>query len=475
MNRENLYDAVTEVSDEHLNRADARHEQKKSVARRRWRRAAVAAVLVIAVLGGVVIHSFTGGGGVVGPKAYAVALAEYPDMAPYPGNDGNYAAWREDQAAQRGPKGYADGLDAFFAATIREFLSDTDGENKVYSPLNVYMALAMLAEVTDGESRTQVLELLGHTGVESLREQAGYLWNANYRKDGATTSVLASSVWLNEDVEFRKDTLNRLAEQYYASSYQGTMGSEEYNQALRDWLNEQTGGLLAEQAAEQEMDPQTILALAATVYFQAKWAYRFSAEKNTMDVFHAPEGDVTVEFMHHTERETDYYWGERFAAVPQRLENAGSMWFILPDEDVTVDDLLTDPEAMAFLLSNGRDWENSRFLRVNESIPKFDVVSKTDLKDGLQDLGVTDVFDETNADFSPVTDAEPVWVSAVDHAARVVIDEEGCTAAAYTVMVADGAALPPDEVVDFVVDRPFLFVLTGIDGLPLFVGIVNNP
>lgn len=475
MNREDLYDAITEVDEEQLKRADACHERKRNRNLRRWRRAAVAAVLVIAVLGGVIINSFTGNGGVVGPTAYAVALAEYPDMAKYPGENGNYQAWREDITAQRGPKGYADGLEGFFARTMQEFLADAGGENKVYSPLNVYMALAMLAEITDGESRAQILELLGHESIASLREQAGYLWNANYRNDGATTSVLASSVWLNEDVEFKKETLNTLADSYYASSYQGKMGSEKFNEALREWLNEQTGGLLAEQAAGQELSADTILALATTVYFRAKWAYRFSEEKTTEDVFHAPGGDVLADFMHHKENEKNYYWGEHFAAVSQGLENAGGMWFILPDEDVTVDDLLQDEETMAFLLSNGRDWENCKFLKVNESIPKFDVVSKTDLKDGLRNLGVTEVFDAEKADFSPVTDAQPVWVGEVDHAARVVIDEEGCTAAAYTVMDTVGAAPPPDEVVDFIVDRPFLFVLTGIDGLPLFVGVVNNP
>jgi len=35
--------------------------------------------------------------------------------------------------------------------------------------------------------------------------------------------------------------------------------------------------------------------------------------------------------------------------------------------------------------------------------------------------------------------------------------------------------MPPKDEVDFVLDRPFLFVLTGTDGMPLFVGVVNDP
>ena len=69
----------------------------------------------------------------------------------------------------------------------------------------------------------------------------------------------------------------------------------------------------------------------------------------------------------------------------------------------------------------------------------------------------------------------PIFLAQASHAARVVIDEEGCTAAAFTVLPAPGNAMPPDEEVDFVLDRPFLFCITGESGLPLFVGIVNYP
>ena len=80
------------------------------------------------------------------------------------------------------------------------------------------------------------------------------------------------------------------------------------------------------------------------------------------------------------------------------------------------------------------------------------------------------------ADFSPMTsEVAEIFLSKADHAARVAIDEEGVTAAAYTVMMMAGAAAPPEEEMDFVLDRPFLFAITGYDGLPLFVGVVNQP
>ena len=411
-------------------------------------------------------------------------MAHYPDETPYIKDNGDiddayydeYDAWWNDIRERRQLSvDDADELTPFFTDSIRQFLADSQGHNKVYSPLNVYMALGMLSEVTDGESRNQVLTLLGAGSVEELREQVDIIWNANYRNDGATTSILASSLWLNEDVNFVQSTLDSLAKNYYASSYQGVMGSEELNKALQSWLNEQTGGLLEEQVSDIGLDADTIMALTTTVNFHAKWSNEFWGKNTQEGIFHGENGDLKCDFMH-KDNARSYYWGEKFSAVSQSLENDGAMWFILPDEGVSVDELLEDEQAMTFLVSNKYEWEDNKYLIVHFAVPKFDVVSDMDLIPGLKALGVTDVFDPAISDFTPMTtDVEEIYLSQAEHAARVKIDEEGCTAVAYTVMAATGAAMPPEEEVDFVLDRPFIFVITGAGELPLFVGVVNQP
>ena len=94
---------------------------------------------------------------------------------------------------------------------------------------------------------------------------------------------------------------------------------------------------------------------------------------------------------------------------------------------------------------------------------------------GLKELGVRDVFDPVRADFSPLADNEygAIWVDRVQHAARVSIDEEGCTAAAFTVMMANTGTMAPEEEIDFVLDRPFVFMITSGSGV-LFAGAVND-
>ena len=152
------------------------------------------------------------------------------------------------------------------------------------------------------------------------------------------------------------------------------------------------------------------------------------------------------------------------------------MWLLKPDAGVTPEDLLQSEDAVGFLLANG-SWSQTQQAEVDLSLPKFDVSSDLDLLDALAQLGMTDVQTPGAADFTPLTTANqlPLALTEAKHAARVKIDEDGCEAAAYTILsVCETAAMPPEEIVEFTLDEPFLFAVTGADGLPLFVGIVNQ-
>ena len=473
MKSDKLQEALGMIENDLLDRAEEKPKKNKKWV---WKwSAGIAAMLVFALCIGIIF----GNDSPMGMKVYAISEAEYPKMAPYPNeNSPNFSsacdAWSADKKERRAYFGQGAHLDNFMKTTAAELLSDADGENRVYSPLNIYMALAMLAEITDGESRAQILSLLGEENVESLRKTANAVWNANYSNDGAVTSILASSIWLNEDISFNQATLKKLAEIYYASSYQGEMGSDDLNKALQNWLNEQTGGLLKDQIDSIEMSPDTILALATTIYFQAKWAEEFQDFLTEKDIFHGAIGDTSVDFMKQTLIWGNYYWGEKFSATYKELEGSGKMWFILPDENVSIDELLANEEALAFL-SNANEHKNKKRMQIHLSVPKFDVDSQIDLTKELQSLGITDCFDMQKADFSPLLTADmDVALSEAKHGARVTIDEDGVTATAYTVMIAAGAPMPPDDQIDFVLDRPFIFVIIGSDNLPLFMGVVNQ-
>ena len=206
--------------------------------------------------------------------AYAAA---YPAQTPYPAEgdfaeqselDAWYDAWRLRRELYCGA---GKTLDAFFIRSLPAFLGGYEGDNTVCSPLNIYFALAMLAEISDGNTRAQVLSLLGSPDIETLRTQANKVFNANYRNDGSTCCILADSLWLNENVTFKNDTLKTLAESYYASTYRGQPGTREFDDAIHAWLNSQTGGLLRDFVSGIKTEDLDVLSLYTTAYFGDKW------------------------------------------------------------------------------------------------------------------------------------------------------------------------------------------------------------
>lgn len=483
MKIEDLQDAMGQL-DDHLVTETAKARRKKNRPLR-YRVGAVAAAVAVIVTSFMVIQFLRRPGDRSVSGVVALATPAYPVMHERPSEDmvdesnedawdaydKAYDAWERDLEKQRNqPTGYKDGV-LTLARAANKLLLTGQGENRIYSPVNIYMALSLLAETSGGDTRAEILQVLGVDTIENLRAKTDSLWNAHYIKDGHTTSVLANSIWLDKSLSVKKDVMQILQDTYKATAFQGDMGDAAMTEQLQKWLNEQTDNLLESSVDNAGFDKDTLMALASTILFRAKWSDEFNAGATAKGTFHTPSGPVDTDFLSESHTNS-YYWGDKFSAVGKGLLNAGSMWFFLPDEGVSVDELLSDPQVDA-LLQNSSTYEQQKILTVNLKVPKFDVMSEIQLGEALQELGIHKAF-SGDADFSPISDDNGLYVTDAKHAARVMIDEKGVTGAAYTLVLC-GAGAPPDETVDFVLDRPFLFVVLGHDGLPLFVGVVNQP
>ena len=467
MKSKKLRDAFIYVSDENLDRADT-YRKVRNPHWVRW--TALAACLCLIV--GITLWQRPGGTEPDDPGTAFVSAEPSTQVgyglvasAAYPEKDGG-SLDQQTLAA----------LKPFLRESCVQLLSETDGENVIYSPLNIYMGLSMLAESTGGETQKQLMDVLGVDSTETLRDRAGALWRANHFTKENDTSLLANSIWLSEDLAYVEDGVKELARDYYASVFHGKMGSEEYDQALRDWLNEQTRGLLGEQTEGVGLDPNTVLALVSTVYFEAHWKNEFNPSCNDTKPFNMADGSTEdCTFMNRSFEER-FYRGDCFDAVAVPLTNGERMWFLLPGEDSSPEALAEDERLME-LLTSPDDWADSSDAMVHFSVPKFDITSKIDLVEKLKTTGVTDILDSDISNFSPIlTGEQKVRLSEAEHAVRVKIYEEGVTAAAYieTEMAADEPEENPEEI-DFVLDRPFLFAITSRHDLPLFLGVVNDP
>ena len=467
MKQDKLREALNEISDRHIKEAAERK-------RRPWWIGAVAAALAVVIFLFAISQPM-----VIQAKAVSLPsdarIMDRPDLDDYKDRSlwqQDLDRWNAERAARSDSASVAlEALTPFFTDGSTKFLTGSQ-ENMLWSPANAYIGLAMLTELTAGNSQQQLLSLLGSNDLDALRSQVSALWETVYMDNGNEICTLANSLWLEDSLNYQKDTMENLSYYHYASIYKGDLGTKKIDKAIGAWLNNNTGGLLKSATDTIQLDPQSVLALYSTLYFQSKWMDEFSASNNTGGTFHAPSGDKDVTFMNRKLAMMNYYWGDTFGAVSLTLKNGSQMWFILPDEGLTTEDVLNDGQYMKMLLSN--DWENTKFMKVNLSVPKFDVSAAQDLREGLEELGVRDIFSLEDADFTAITGDVPVFITAANQALRVQVDEQGVKAAVYIELPGAGSPAPPDEIIDFVLDRPFLFVITN-DRVPLIAGVVNEP
>lgn len=369
-----------------------------------------------------------------------------------------------------------DGYRKFAAETAGEILINTadenGAENTVYSPLSVYMALSMATECAANDTQAEMLEALNADSIETLRNVNSGIFESLYFDDYSAYLKIANSLWLNNMYVFNQDTLDIIAKKYYAVSFGKDFSDAKVPEEISQWIYNNTSGKFAPKVEIKR--PDDVMKIINTVTFKEKWLTEFGPAAS--DDFYLRDGStVSCDFLH---KSTLYPtenigFADNYMKYAVKMEDGYSMNFILPDEGVDVNDIVSDQKTMLEIINDDMEYANRKIVF---SVPKFDIESKFNLIDASKKLGIDLAFDPDLSDFSNIVNY-PAYIDDITHEAKIVIDEKGCEAAAYTIIsVAPGAALPPEEEpVYFELNRPFFYYVSDNAGTPVFSGIINNP
>ena len=396
---------------------------------------------------------------------HGVASPDYPQGVGFYDNQGRWGNAEEINAD------FLANLSKFSFASAALVLSELDREvNGVFSPLSLFMALAMVTEGARGETQDELLQALNMPNMAMVRSETGKLFRTLYTDNEIGKLNLANSLWLNKDVDFNSSFLHQVAKDYYAHSFSVDFNDSDTAKQISQWVSENTGGKLGNDPKAFQPVPDQIINIINTVYFYDEWSTRFNPDATTTEVFHRSDGStVSAQFMNSTRR-NGYAQGPDYLATSLRFKNDQSMFLILPDEGVSPYDILADPESLSqALVSLASDSASAEIIL---SLPKFDFKSQLGLEDTLAKMGVEQAF-IPQADFSNIARTEPLFISNVRQNLSISIDEKGCEAAAFTQILLAGSG-PPAETIEMKLDRPFIFAI-GIGDLPLFIGVVNDP
>ncbi|HJB98936.1 MAG TPA: serpin family protein [Candidatus Flavonifractor merdavium] len=343
------------------------------------------------------------------------------------------------------------------------------GENTLLSPLSVTLALSMTANGAAGDTREEFETLLG-ADVDALNENAASLLADYLALEGSTQSAIANSLWVDEMLTANDLFLERCAAFYEAGVYQADLGAEGTRNAVNDWIDQVTRGMIP-QMLQKPLAEDTALLLVNALWLKTAWAEEFDPNDTDTHPFTAADGTVTdTDFLSNGVRTEGYFRTETAAGVVLPYDD-GRLAFmaVLPDGglDGWLEEL--DGETFSHLLDSAED--TLVYLRM----PKFEAEWGGSLSDALKDLSLESAFDPGQADFSALGSVEggaPLFVGSVDHRAKIQVNEKGTEAAAATVVaVPAGAEAEPMDPVELCLDRPFCYAVVDLErGVPLFLG-----
>ncbi|NXF70850.1 SPB11 protein, partial [Sclerurus mexicanus] len=151
--------------------------------------------------------------------------------------------------------------------------------------------------------------------------------------------------------------------------------------------------------------------------------------------------------------------GAQILELPYAQESL-SMIILLPHDvaDASVSGLEQIESTMTY--ENLMLWtsaENMFETTVEVYLPRFKLEGTFNLNEVLQEMGMTDIFNESKVDLSAMSFAKALVLSKVVHKTYVEVNEEGTLAAAGTGAGIVRRSMPLKEV--FLANHPFLFFI----------------
>ncbi len=383
-------------------------------------------------------------------------------------------------------KGLVEGINKFGYNVFNQL---NGMENAVISPYSIMLALSMLYNGADGDTRTEMAELFGYESLKDYTEeysQSGNAYvNANnkllmdslQKADEKVTVNIGNSVWLSDNHEFSDSAESALLAPvrfyYEGDIFQVNFDNKNTLEEVNRWVSRKTDGMI--EKFMDSFEDGLRLMLVNAVYFNGEWAIPFEEYRTEKNRFLGSDKTSNVDMMNIYEEEYRYYcnYGIRGLEIPYGNGQIVMDVWIPENPDVSnISDLygsLTAEEVNGFL--NELD-HTDKIKDVNLTLPKFQMeYNFKELNQSLQELGMKSAFSE-KADFGLI--GNDLYVSLISHKAKIEVEEWGTKASAAT-SAQVGITAVLSEPVNFQVNVPFLFFIrdTGT-GVILFMGKVNN-
>ncbi len=354
---------------------------------------------------------------------------------------------------------------------FRELAAEDKGENIFISPLSMLLALAMTYNGALGETGLAMGEALEFSGLDLQELNSGFrdLTIAIENADSDIDMSIANSIWLRDGFKPEEDFVERNKKYYSSEVEELDFSAPDAVATINGWISDATRGKIEKMLSEIPAD--VIMYLINAIYFKGNWTHEFDESLTVDEDFNLLDGSSKKVSMMVQRRDFMYFEGDNFSSA--RLpygQDKMAMYIILPDAGIGVDAVIESLDGDRWNKITGSFSE----IEVNIHMPRFKMEYGIKLLNtALSTLGMVVAF-SPEADFSVI--APDIFISRVLHKAVIEVNEKGSEAAAATVVEMVESAMPEVKTAEFIVDRPFFFVISDDrSGTVLFMGKVVEP
>ena len=366
-----------------------------------------------------------------------------------------------------------------FAFDFYKQIASSSEKNLFFSPYSISFALAMTYEGAEGETAKEMRKVMSFPDTKKeLRNGFSGLLKRNLTDTDKSKYFFksANSLWASASIEFKKDYFDRIKE-YYAAPVEKVKfkrNKQRYKalEQINNWTEKETEGKIKDLLKKDDLTFETILVLVNAVYFKAEWKKQFKKRATMEDVFYSYSGKEKIDFMNLSSRMRFYKDKLHIALEIPYYQNKASMFILLPNEENSFNALQKMLDYKYFKKIK----DNAKYTQVQLTLPKFKIENRMYLGKELQKAGMKLAFTKS-ADFTGMTDESDVSIDKVIHQSFINTDESGTEAAAATaVIIKRETSVPPNQVVKFNVNKPFMFFITdNATGSILFAGQYMKP
>lgn len=350
--------------------------------------------------------------------------------------------------------------------------------NLFLSPYSISSAMGMVTIGGRGQTAQQLSKVLHlPESPDRIAELHQGLMASLLNQPKGYDIRIANALWGQEKHPFKDNFINLVQRSFRAEARTMNFISDADNSrsTINRWVEAQTNNRIKDLLQPGTITPDTRLVLTNAIYFKGTWLTPFKKEATRPVEFNLASGEkIKSDMMYRSDHmqyaETDQVQAVELPYQGDRL----SMVVLLPLKK----DGLTDVESRLSAEFLNSLLTQRKSVKVNLTLPKIKTAYTAGLNKALSDMGVTDAFDSSKANFSGIDGTSDLFISIVIHKAFCEVNEEGTEAAAATGVVMEKTAAPVRQPlpIEFKADHPYLYLIRDTQtGCLLFLGRVADP